>query len=186
MVSCSRASPWPQPSRGLPRRSGRHRERQGFGADRAVHTGGRTRTVSKAQSFLTGAELALGVGDDPLLDLPGVAAALAVLAGAAAADAACCAALGERSRGQAHQEAIALVRTVRPHGVQRPRSRTTDPEEGQCALRHDLDDGHRSARDDRLGPTTHHLCQRDRRRMTRALRSPLAPVSLDEPALVQG
>jgi len=67
---------------------------------------------------VTGAELALGVGDDPLLDLPGVAAALAVLAGIAAADAACCAALGERSRGQAHQEAIALVRTVRPHGVQ--------------------------------------------------------------------
>lgn len=74
--------------------------------------------LRKAQSFVTGAELALGAGDDPLLDLPGVAAALAVLAGIAAADAACCAALGERSRGQAHQEAIALVRTVRPHGVQ--------------------------------------------------------------------
>jgi hypothetical protein len=42
----------------------------------------------KAQSFATGAELALAVGDDPLLDLPGVAAALAVLAGIAAADAA--------------------------------------------------------------------------------------------------
>lgn len=77
---------------------------------------GRAR-LRKAQSFVTGAELVLGVGDDPLLDLPGVAAALAVLAGIAAADAAC-AALGERSRGQGHQEAIALVRTVRPHGVQ--------------------------------------------------------------------
>ncbi len=55
--------------------------------------------MRKAQSFLTGAELVLSVGDDPLLDLPGVAAALAVLAGIAAADAACCAALGERSRG---------------------------------------------------------------------------------------
>jgi hypothetical protein len=61
--------------------------------------------LRKAQSFVTGAELALGAGDDLLLDLPGVAAALAVLAGIAAADAACCAALGERSRGQAHQEA---------------------------------------------------------------------------------
>jgi len=40
--------------------------------------------LRKAQSFVTGAELALGVGDDPLLDLPGVAAALAVLAGIAA------------------------------------------------------------------------------------------------------
>jgi len=77
--------------------------------------------LRKAQSFVTGAELALGVGDDPLLDLPGVAAALTVLAGIAAADAACCAAFGERSRGQGHQEAIALVRTVRPHGVQMAR-----------------------------------------------------------------
>ncbi len=42
--------------------------------------------LRKAQSFVTGAELALGVGDDPLLDLPGVAAALAVLAGIAAAE----------------------------------------------------------------------------------------------------
>jgi len=74
--------------------------------------------LRKAQSFVTGPELALGASDDPLLDLPGVAAALAVPAGIAAADAACCAALGERSRGQAHNEAIALVRTVRPHGVQ--------------------------------------------------------------------
>lgn len=78
---------------------------------------GRAR-LRKAQSFVTGAELVLGVGDDPLLDLPGVAAALAVLAGIAAADAACCAALAERSRGQGHQEAITLVRIVRPHGVQ--------------------------------------------------------------------
>lgn len=77
--------------------------------------------LRKAQSFLTGAELALELDDDPRLDLPGVAAALAVLAGIAAADAACCAALGERSRGQGHQEAVALVSTVRPHGVQMAR-----------------------------------------------------------------
>jgi hypothetical protein len=62
-----------------------------------------------------------GVGDDPALDPTGVAAALAVLTGIAAADAACCAALGERSRGQADQNAIALIRTVRPNGVQMPR-----------------------------------------------------------------
>jgi hypothetical protein len=36
--------------------------------------------LRKAQSFVTGAELALGVGDDPLLDLPGVAAVLAGIA----------------------------------------------------------------------------------------------------------
>jgi len=74
--------------------------------------------LRKAQSFVTGAELALGVGDDPLLDLPGVAAALAVLA---------------------------------------------------------LHDRHRSERDHRLGATTHHLRQRDRRRMTRTLQSPAGP-----------
>lgn len=71
----------------------------------------------KAQSFVTGAELAVELGDDPLLDLPGVCAALAVPAGIATADAACCVALGERARGQGHQQAIAVVRTVRPHGT---------------------------------------------------------------------
>ena len=54
-----------------------------------MHTCGRTRAVVKAQSFVTGADLSLGVGDDPLLGFPGVASALAVLAGIAAADAAC-------------------------------------------------------------------------------------------------
>jgi hypothetical protein len=47
---------------------------------------------------------------------PGVAVALAVLAGIAASDAACCAKLGKRSRGQDHTEAIGLLRTVVPHG----------------------------------------------------------------------
>lgn len=46
----------------------------------------------------------------------GVSAANAVLAGIAAADAACCAALAERSRGQDHRDAVALVAQVRPGG----------------------------------------------------------------------
>jgi hypothetical protein len=41
-----------------------------------------------------------------------VAAALAVLSGIASADAACCAALGRRSRGQEHREAAALLRQI--------------------------------------------------------------------------
>ena len=41
-----------------------------------------------------------------------VAAALAVLSGIAAADAACCAALGRRSRGEDHREAAALLRQI--------------------------------------------------------------------------
>jgi len=46
------------------------------------------------------------------------AAALAVLAGIAASDAACCAALGRRSRGQDHRQAAGLVEQVEPGGGQ--------------------------------------------------------------------
>jgi hypothetical protein len=47
----------------------------------------------------------------------GTAAALAVLAGIAASDAACCAALGRRSRGQDHLQAVDLVEQVAPGGA---------------------------------------------------------------------
>ena len=126
--------------------------------------------MRKAQSFVTGAELPLGVGDDPLLDLPGVATALAVLARIAAADAACRAALGERSRGQGHQEAIALVRTVRPHGRQMARDlEQLIQKKDNAHYGMILHDGDRSGRDDRVGSATHHVRQRDRRRMTLAI-----------------
>lgn len=45
-----------------------------------------------------------------------VAASLAVLAGIAAADAACCQALGRRSRSQNHRDAEALLAQVHPGG----------------------------------------------------------------------
>ena len=45
------------------------------------------------------------------------AASCAVLAGIAAADAACCKSLGRRSRSQDHRDAVALVRQVEPGGV---------------------------------------------------------------------
>ena len=48
----------------------------------------------------------------------GIAAALAVLAGIAATDAACCTALGRRARGQDHREAAALLRQIVPRGDQ--------------------------------------------------------------------
>lgn len=74
--------------------------------------------LRKAQSFLTGAELIVELGDDVDLDLPAVAAALAVLAGIAASDAACCSTLGEYSRGPDHREAERLLATVHPEGPQ--------------------------------------------------------------------
>lgn len=46
----------------------------------------------------------------------GVSAANAVLAGIAAADAACCRALGGRSRGEDHRDATKLVAQVQPGG----------------------------------------------------------------------
>ncbi len=49
-------------------------------------------------------------------DYVSVAAALAVLAGIAASDAACCKALGRRSRGQDHHEAEGLLRQIEPGG----------------------------------------------------------------------
>jgi len=63
--------------------------------------------LSQARAFLEVAEL-VGTEEDELAN-DNVTAALAVLAGIAAADAACCATLGRRSRGQDHRQAIALV-----------------------------------------------------------------------------
>ncbi len=71
--------------------------------------------LSQAESFLLAADLV--TADDSDVANPGVAAALAVLAGIAAADAACCAKLGVRSRGQSHGDAIDLLTTVAPSGA---------------------------------------------------------------------
>ena len=51
--------------------------------------------------------------------MPHVAAALAVLAGIAASDVACCASLKQRPRGQDHREAEALLATIHPSGADR-------------------------------------------------------------------
>jgi hypothetical protein len=68
----------------------------------------RTR-LAHARAFADTAELALDVDDDASLN---VSASLAVLAGIAASDAACCAVLGTRPRGQNHREAVALLSGV--------------------------------------------------------------------------
>jgi len=70
--------------------------------------------LQQAEAFVMTADLVLG--DDSDMATPGVAAAIAVLAGIAASDAACCARLGRLSRGQDHATATTLWRTVVPHG----------------------------------------------------------------------
>ncbi len=65
--------------------------------------------LQDARKFLEVAEL---VDDEPLQISSGVSASLAVLAGIAAADAACCSALGLRSRGQDHNDAVDLLKDV--------------------------------------------------------------------------
>jgi len=90
-----------------PRRGGRTAE-----CDRAAASV----RLRHAESYLVVADLVLDQSDDPGLALTSVTASLSVLAGIAAADAACCAALGRRARGQNHDEATALVRTILPGG----------------------------------------------------------------------
>jgi hypothetical protein len=74
--------------------------------------------LRQAESFVSVAESVLAEPADGNLPLPGVAAALAVLAGIAASDAACCSRLGRVHRGPDHADAIDLVRTVEPDGKQ--------------------------------------------------------------------
>lgn len=75
----------------------------------------RTR-LAHARKFIEVGELA--ADESGVSESASVAAALAVLAGIAAADSACCAALGQRSRGQNHHEAEALVKQITPGGKQ--------------------------------------------------------------------
>jgi hypothetical protein len=69
--------------------------------------------LTDARLFL---ELAETVDEAGTAESLGVSAANAVLAGIAAADAACCRALGELSRGEDHRDATKLVAHVTPGG----------------------------------------------------------------------
>ena len=71
------------------------------------------RRLRDARAQLDLAELA--TADSPPEEKK-AAASCAVLAGIAAADAACCKALGRRSRSEDHRDAVALVRQVAPGG----------------------------------------------------------------------
>jgi hypothetical protein len=73
------------------------------------------RRLVHARSFLDVAEL---VADehDPCLEYASVSASVAVLAGIAASDAACCMALGSRSRSNDHHDAETLLHEITPGG----------------------------------------------------------------------
>ena len=72
----------------------------------------RTR-LAQARKFLEAAQLVASEDVDESLS---VAAALAVLAGIAASDAACCRALGRRSRGGDHRDAAVLLSEIHVGG----------------------------------------------------------------------
>jgi hypothetical protein len=71
--------------------------------------------LAHAQSSLEVAELAADTSD-PSLEYGTVAASVAVLAGIAAADAACCHELGKRSRSENHHDAEVLLERITPGG----------------------------------------------------------------------
>ncbi len=69
--------------------------------------------LADAEKYLEVAEL---VATEDSLESHNVATGLAVLAGIAAADAACCKTLGESSRGPDHQDAAIFLRQITPGG----------------------------------------------------------------------
>src|SRR5919198_4984938 len=69
--------------------------------------------LRRAEQFM---EVATLIREEPDPDWASAAAALAVLAGISASDAACCKALGRRSRGEDHHDAEALLEQIEPGG----------------------------------------------------------------------
>jgi hypothetical protein len=69
--------------------------------------------LGDGEKYLEVADL---VATEDSLESHNVATGLAVLAGIAAADAACCNALGESSRGPDHRDASSLLRQITPGG----------------------------------------------------------------------
>lgn len=76
------------------------------------------RRMARAREFLEVADLAMSERDptDHSYVYSNAAASLAVLAGIAASDAACCKAVGRHATGESHQEATQLLEQVTPGG----------------------------------------------------------------------
>jgi hypothetical protein len=94
-----------------PRKPGRRQSCSAADAETRLH---------HARLFLEVAQLVADEGED--VEYASPAASLAVLAGIAASDAMCCKALGERSRGQDHRQAITLLEQVEPTGREAAKS----------------------------------------------------------------
>lgn len=77
--------------------------------------------LDQARKFYEVAEL-VDAEADTVPSSSSVATALAVLAGIAASDAVCCAALGRRSRAPDHKAAVELLRQVQPGGAEAARN----------------------------------------------------------------
>jgi hypothetical protein len=77
--------------------------------------------LKQARLYLDVADLA-GGENDPDLEYGPVAGSIAILAGIAAADAACCAAHGHRSRSDNHQDAAGLLAKIEPDGKEAARA----------------------------------------------------------------
>lgn len=71
--------------------------------------------LARAKAFLEVAKMT-AEESDPDLEYGTAAASIAVLAGIAAADAACCQALGRRSRSDSHHDAERLLAEIVPGG----------------------------------------------------------------------
>ncbi len=71
--------------------------------------------LGQARNYLDVAELTADESDSSL-EYGGVAASVAILSGIAAADAACCHALGKRSRSDNHHDAEAMLEEIHPGG----------------------------------------------------------------------
>lgn len=86
--------------------------------EQRTEPGGRAEAVirlAQARKFREVADLVRGAEAD-IPSSASVAASLAVLAGIAASDAACFAALGRRSRSQNHRDASTLLSQIEPDG----------------------------------------------------------------------
>lgn len=74
--------------------------------------------LRKARQFLDAAVTIRDFADDEA-SIGDAFVTLCVHAGIAAADAICCYALGEHARGDSHQEALQLLKKVKPDGAER-------------------------------------------------------------------